>query len=130
MMANKLLLTASVVAATGLGALYWWMPRPPNSAAALTCPEIHARTTPMALKETTADLASASAALSGPEQENAIRIIAAELKRRHPQAGSAEIVNYLLTAYCPILKEESGLSDREKRERMDRFSTQVFTIVR
>jgi hypothetical protein len=130
MMANKLLLTASVVAATGLGALYWWMPRPPNSAAALTCPEIHARTTPMALKETTADLASASAALSGPEQENAIRIIAAELKRRHPQAGSAEIVNYLLTAYCPIVKEESGLSDREKRERMDRFSTQVFTIVR
>ena len=129
MMANKLLLTASVVAATGLGALYWWMPRPPNSAAALTCPEIHARTTPMALKETTADLASASAALSGPDLENAVGIIVAELKRRHPQAGSAEIVNYLLTAYCPLVKEESGLSDREKRERMDRFSTQVFTIV-
>ena len=84
----------------------------------------------MALKETTADLASASAALSGPDLENAVGIIVAELKRRHPQAGSAEIVNYLLTAYCPIVKEESGLSDREKRERMDRFSTQVFTIVR
>jgi hypothetical protein len=84
----------------------------------------------MALKETTADLTRASAALSGPEQENTIRIIAAELKRRHPQAGSAEIVNYLLTAYCPLVKEESGLSDREKRERMDRFSTQIFTIVR
>jgi hypothetical protein len=130
MMANKLLLTASVVGATGLGALYWWMPRPENSAAALTCPETHGRTTLTALKETTADLASASAALSGPEQENTIRIIAAELKRRHPQAGSAEIVNYLLTAYCPLVKEESGLSDREKRERMDRFSAQVYTIVR
>jgi hypothetical protein len=68
----------------------------------------------MALKETTADLASASAALSGPEQENAIRIIAAELKRRHPQA-SAEIVNHLLTAYCHC-ERESGLSDRESAE--------------
>ena len=130
MMAIKLPLAALVVGATGLGALYWWMPRPRNSAAALTCPETHARTTQMALKETTADLTRASAALSGPEQENTIRIIAAELKRRHPQAGSAEIVNYLLTAYCPLVKDDSGLSDREKREKMDRFSTQVVTIVR
>jgi hypothetical protein len=107
-----------------------WMPRPQSSAAVLTCPETHARTTLMALKETTTDLARASAALNGPDQENAIRIIAAELKRRHPQAGSAEIVNYLLSAYCPIVKKESGLSDREKRERMDQFSTQVLTIVR
>jgi hypothetical protein len=130
MMAIKLPLAALVVGATGLGALYWWMPRPQNSTATLICPETHARTTQMALKETTADLTRASAALSGPEQENTIRIIAAELKRRHPQAGSAEIVNYLLTAYCPLVKDDSGLSDREKREKMDRFSTQVVTIVR
>jgi hypothetical protein len=129
-MANKLLLTALVVGVTGLGALYWWMPRPPNLDAALTCPETQARTTLMALKETAADMASASAALSGPEHENAIRVIAAELKRRHPQAGNAEIVNYLLTAYCPLVKGESGLSDREKREKMDRFSAQAYTIVR
>jgi hypothetical protein len=126
----KLALTALVVGATGLGAVYWWMPRPQNPTATLICPETQARTTLIALKETAADVASASAALSGPEQENAIRVIAAELKRRHPQAGNAEIVNYLLTAYCPLVKGESGLSDREKRERMDRFSTQVFTIVR
>ena len=130
MMTIKLALVAVIAGATGLGALYWWMPRPQNSAGTLTCPETQARTTQMALKETAADVARASAALSGPEQENAIRAIAAELKRRHPQAGSAEIVNYLLAAYCPIVKEESGLSDREKRERMDQFSTQVFAIVR
>jgi hypothetical protein len=83
----------------------------------------------MALKETAGDIARASAALSGPEQENTIRVLAAELKRRHPQAGSSEIVNYLLTAYCPLVKAENGLSDREKRQKMDRFSSQVFTIV-
>ena len=43
--------------------------------------------------------------------------------------ASAEIVNYLLTAYCPTCERESGLSDREKREKMHRFSTQAYTIV-
>jgi hypothetical protein len=64
-----------------------------------------------------------------PEPENAIRVIAAGLKRRHPQVDSAEIINYLLTAYCPVVKEESGLSDQERREKMDRFSTQVYNIL-
>jgi hypothetical protein len=129
MMTMKLALAALVIGATSLGALYWWAPRPQNSTTTLLCPETHARTTAMALKETTADVARASSALSGPEQENAIRVLAAELKRRHPQADSSEIVNYLVTAYCPLVKEENGLSDREKREKMDRFSSQVFTIV-
>jgi hypothetical protein len=83
----------------------------------------------MALKETAGDIARASSALSGPEQENTIRVLAAELKRRHPEASNSEIVNYLLTAYCPLVKAENGLSDREKRQKMDRFSSQVFTIV-
>ena len=83
----------------------------------------------MALKETAGDVARASSALSGPGQENTIRVLAAELKRRHPQADRSDIVNYLLTAYCPLVKADNGLSDREKREKMDRFSSQVSTIV-
>ena len=83
----------------------------------------------MALKETPADVARASAALSGSEQENAISVIAADLRRRHPQADKSEIVNYLLTAYCPLVKKQNTLSDREKREKMNRFSTQVYNIV-
>jgi hypothetical protein len=129
MMTVKLALAALVLGATGLGMLYLWMARPQNATATFICPEIQPRTTRMALKETVADVARASAALSGPEPDNAIRVIAADLKRRHPQADSAEIVNYLMTAYCPLVKAQSGLSDREKREKMDRFSTQVYTIV-
>ena len=129
MMTGKLALASLVAGATGLGMLYLRMVRPQNTEAAFVCPETQSRTTPMTLQETAADVARASAALSGSESENAIRAIAADLKRRHPQADSAEIVNYLLTAYCPLVKAESGLSDREKRQRMDRFSAQVYTLV-
>lgn len=80
-------------------------------------------------KETAADVTSVSSALSGPTPENAIRVIAADLKRRHPQVDSAKIVNYLLAAYCPLVKEERGLSDQERRERMDKFSAQVYALV-
>ena len=130
MMTIKLALAALVVGVGGLGAVYSWMARPQKSTGTFMCPEIQPQTTRMALEETAADVARASAALSGPEQENAIRVIAAELKRRHPEAGTAEIVNYLMTAYCPLVQVENGLSDREKRERMDRFSSQVYSIVR
>ena len=77
----------------------------------------------MALKETPADVARASAALSGSEQENAISVIAADLKRRYPRADNTEIVNHLLTAYCPLVKKQNMLSDREKREKINRFFT-------
>ncbi len=129
MMTTKLAVAALVIGVMGLSALYSWIARPQNFTAAFICPEAQPRTTRMAIEETAADVARASAALSGPEQENAISVIAAELKRRHPQADSAEIANYLLTAYCPLVKVQSGLSDQEKRERMDRFSTQVYSIV-
>jgi hypothetical protein len=131
MIATKMALAAVVIGATSLGGIYWWMPRPQeaSTAAAFMCPEIQAQTTAMALKETAGDIARASSALSGPEQENTIRVLAAELKQRHPQASNSEIVNYLLTAYCPLVKADNGLSDREKRQKMDRFSSQAFTIV-
>jgi hypothetical protein len=130
MMEVKLALVALVVGATGLGMVYLRMARPQVTTAKFICPETQPRTTAMALKETTADVTRYSAALSGPERENAIREIATDLKRRYPQADDAEIVNYLLTAYCPLVKEQSGLSDREKREMMDRFSAQAYALVR
>ena len=93
-MTTKLAVAVLVVGVMGLSALYSWIARPQNTSAFI-CPEAQPRTTRMAIEQTAADVARASAALSGPEQENAISVIAAELKRRHPQADSAEIANYL-----------------------------------
>ena len=127
-MVVKLAIAALIVGAAGLGMLHWVTP-PQNTTATFICPELHSQATPMALKETAADVAYASAALSGAAPENAIRVIATDLKRRHPQVDKGEIVNYLLTAYCPFVKQASGLTEREKRERMDRFSAQAYALV-
>ena len=67
------------------------------------CPVLHQTTTPDAIQETAAQRASASQALSGLEQENAIRVIATELRQKYPNATSTDIVNYLETAYCPLV---------------------------
>ena len=93
------------------------------------CPVLHQATPPDAIKETAAQRASASQALSGPEQENTIRVIATELRQKYPNATSTDIVNYLETAYCPLVARETGLSDAEKRARTDRFSSQVEQIL-
>jgi hypothetical protein len=129
MMTVKLALAALVAGTTGMGMVYLLMARPHHATAKFVCPELQPRTTRMALEETTSDVARYSAALSGPERENAIRQIAADLKRRYPQSDGAEIVTYLLTAYCPTVKEQSGLSDQEKREMMDRFAAQSYALV-
>jgi len=93
------------------------------------CPVLHQTTTPDAIQETAAQRASASQALSGPEQENAIRVIATELRQKYPNATNGDIVNYLETAYCPLVAKETGLSDAEKRARTDLFSSQVEQIL-
>jgi len=51
--------------------------------------------------------------------------LVAELRRRHPGAGDAELVNYLVTAYCPVVARLSGLGDAERTARVDRFAGQV-----
>jgi hypothetical protein len=130
MMTIKLALVALVVGVAGLGMVYLRMARPDHTSAKFICPETQPRTTGMVVEETPADVARYSAALSGPERENAIREVATDLKRRYPQADGAEIVNYLLTAYCPHVKEQSGLSDREKHEMMARFSAQAYALAR
>jgi len=91
---------------------------------------VHEATTSTAIKETAAQRASATQALSGLEPANAIRVIAADLRKKYPNLADADIVNYLETAYCPLVARETGLSYVEKRARTDRFSSQVEQILK
>ena len=118
-----------LAALVGLGAAGFWPVLPAHTASSFVCPETHAGTTGAALKETPADLASVTDALKGPELENAVRVIIGDLKRKYPDADKADIVNYLLAAYCPLVAADDGLSQDEMRERMDRFSSMVFKIL-
>ena len=123
-LANCILAALTALATAGL-----WPVLPAHAAKSFKCPEIQAGTTGAALKETPADLASVTDALKGPELENAVRVITGDLKRKYPSADKADIVNYMLTAYCPLVAAEDGLSQDELRERMDRFSSMVFKIL-
>lgn len=48
-----------------------------------------------------------------------------ELKSKYPKADLNEIVNYMVTAYCPIIAQNASLSDDEKKDRLMRYSQQI-----
>jgi hypothetical protein len=123
-------LTAVMVGLTSLVAVDLGSSQPAQAASEFLCPETHAATTNAALQETPEQLASATNALKSPELGNAIRVIAGDLRKKYPNAGTADIVNYMLTAYCPLVAAKGGLGADEKQAEMDRFSSQVFQILK
>ena len=52
---------------------------------------------------------------------NRIPVIVGDLRKRYPGVENAEVMNYLETAFCPIVAGLTGLSDAEKPARMYRF---------
>ena len=51
------------------------------------------------------------------------------LRKRYPAAGSAELSNYLITAYCPGVDKAAGLSDAQKTARVKAFSKAVLSVL-
>jgi hypothetical protein len=129
MRSKQVSIIAVLVGLIGLAAGYLWIGQNERPAAGFLCPELHSNTTGTALKETLEQLTSATEVLKGPDRENAILAIASNLKKTNPGVGNPEIVNYLLTAYCPIVETDTGLSADEKRAQMDRFSSQAYQIL-
>ena len=91
-------------------------------AAAFECPVAHERTDNSAIKETPAQIAQLSNQLEADQTGNTTIDAIAELKRKYPKAGFGEIVNYMVTAYCPIVAKNASLSDEEKEARLKRYS--------
>ena len=42
-----------------------------------------------------------------------------------PNVPTGELVNYLVTAYCPVVNSLTGLSNNEKQARLSAFVSQV-----
>lgn len=72
-------------------------------ARALECPLPHPEAAGGALRETPAQIAEYSSLLANGDTGNAVGVIIGELRRKHPDATAAEIVNFLVAAYCPAL---------------------------
>ena len=111
-----------ITGAVALG--LWAVLQGGSSARALECPVPHPSVGPTAIKQTDEGIRADKNLLTA-QGTGAIPKIAARLKQEHPSAPAAEITNYLLTAYCPVLNENTSLSEAEKRERLMAFSARL-----
>ena len=98
-------------------------------ALALDCPKPQPTAKPAILKETPAQMAAVGKQLTGGDTFNAIASATADLRIRYPGVESAEVVNYLVTAYCPAVAANNKLSEAQKKSAVDGFAAQVMRQV-
>jgi hypothetical protein len=101
-----------------------------GSACAFQCPAPQPLSRPGVLKESDAALSELTAMLASGDAENQERVAIDDLRRRYPGIENAEIANYLMTAYCPLVGRLSGLSDAEKQARIDTFMSRSQQMIR
>ena len=104
----------------------------PSPAQAFECPVPQGAQGPGVLKETPAQVRRTASLRGSGDAGNRVTEIVAELRKRHPGVRSAELVDCLVTAYCPVVAGLSGLSglgDAEKTARVDRFASHAIRAV-
>jgi hypothetical protein len=92
---------------------------------ALECPAPQPLSRPGVLRETQTQTQYVADLLATGDDDNRIRVIVNDLRARYPSVENAELVNYLMAAYCEIVARLSGLGEQEKQARMDHFVTQL-----
>jgi hypothetical protein len=95
-----------------------------GGASAMECPVAHPQGGPGVLKETAPIIATDSETLTNQGAKGAPYIIAG-VRTRHPHASNDEILNYLVTAYCPVVNDANGLTPSQKRARLRHFTQEV-----
>src|SRR5208282_81266 len=90
-------------------------------ALALECPEPQKLAHPGVLKETPTQMAVVGQFLASGKSNKTVPLVEADLRARYPGVENAEVVNYIVTAYCPVVKDTTGMSDKAKQARMNRF---------
>jgi hypothetical protein len=96
---------------------------------ALDCPKPQPTAKPGILKETPAQMTAVGKQLASGDTFNAIASTTADLRIRYPGVENAEVVNYLVTAYCPAVAADSKLSEAQKKAAVDAFAAQVMRQV-
>ena len=91
---------------------------------ALECPMPQPATTASAIRETAPEIAVVSDRLAA-QGAGLVPEIVAQLKAKYPAAQDAEIANYLVTAYCPVVNRDASLSDGEKADRLSALASAV-----
>lgn len=114
---------ASRALATTTALLFWAGPT-----IAVDCPQPQNQASPNAIQEAEKEVSALAPLLSGEDLENRVGVIVSDLRKRHPDVGKEELVNFLMTAYCPIVNKEA-LSEDVKSTKLKAFSDQVIKFV-
>ena len=96
-----------------------------TAAGALDCPTPQAQAQPGVIQETPDQIAAFSSVFAGGDIDAQVPKAIDALRKRYPNAQSAELVNYLITAYCPTVQKLSSLTDAEKTARVKAFADRV-----
>jgi hypothetical protein len=92
---------------------------------ALECPAPQHAGASGVTQETPGQIAELSQVLASGDLGDRIPVYVHVLRSHHPDAGTGDLVNYLVMAYCKVANSLSGLSDDKKQARMDAFALQV-----
>jgi len=94
-------------------------------ASALECPARQPVAKPGVLQETAAQIEETGKMLSSSDVGQQTQAVIAALRKRYPQAENAELANYLITAYCPVVAGQPQLSEAERKARLGQFVSQL-----
>jgi len=119
--ADRLRLRAAGIALLVLAACL----APAVPAHALECPVPQPLKRPGVLQETQAQIAAVAKQLAAGDASDRVPTIIADLRARYPTAENAEIINYLLTAYCPVVAALPGLNESQKQAQVQSFAAQL-----
>ena len=103
------------------------MQAPP--AAAFACPGSQAQTGAGVVPGSQEEIDRTSDLLRTGDLDNRIAAIARDLKSRYASADQTGLTNFMVSAYCPVVAEDNGLSDAEKDARLAAFSQQVWDFL-
>jgi hypothetical protein len=67
--------------------------------------------------------------LASGDTYNRIAAITADLRARYPTVERGELVNYLVTAYCPTVAARTNLNDSQKQATVETFASEVMQQV-
>jgi hypothetical protein len=92
---------------------------------ALECPDPHTIASQGVLQETPAQIEATGKKLASGDPDKTMTGVLADLRARYPKVDNAELVNYVITAYCPVINGTATLSEAEKKARLGAFVKQL-----
>ena len=100
----------------------------PGAADALDCPRPQPQARPGVIRETPEEIAAFSSVIADGDLDTVPKAIAV-VRKRYPNAQSAEVANDLITAYCPAVQKLPNLTEAEKTARMKAFADRVLKFL-